>query len=229
MDYKDLYEKKCQDYDLLIQQLNKLEITCNDKTRNDVITDKSLWNKLKQSNLTDMQNKIKYLLNEFGTFNACNRFDIGNSIEFIISDHLKSLDIDVIELPNAKKIDICLNNNYKLSIKYSSTGNITLHNSNGQTNKDCEFTDMLLITPSKIYLITNKILKKLKIDIKTYLINCGDSLKLNRKLLKHLESVSFPYQLNIDINVNKKECKNRLCSKLFYKMTMIEYTKNKTN
>jgi hypothetical protein len=167
------------------------------------------------------------LLSEYGTKEPCNRFDIGNSIEFVMSDYIKSLGYYTEELPNSKRIDLSINGSYNLSIKYSSTGDITLHNSNSCVNKDCSFTDLLLLTPSKLYLLTNKNLEENKIDISMYLENKGDSLKLKRKLLKDLDRVKFPFSMSIDIGIDKKKCKNKLCSRLFYKMAMIEYEESK--
>ena len=80
-------------------------------------------------NLKLLKCPIKYLLKQFGTSEPCNRFDVGNSIEFIIGNYIKCCGFKVLELPNAKRFDIEILNYKKLSIKYSSTSDITLHNS----------------------------------------------------------------------------------------------------
>lgn len=187
------------------------------------ITDKLFWNNLKKVNKSEYTNKIKYLLTEFGTKECCNRFDVGNSIEFLIADMVRETGYDVIELPNARRIDMCINSNYKFSIKYSSVGDITLHNSNSQVNKDTKFNDLLLLTPKKLHLITNENLKEYNIDVNKYIKNCGDSLKLKRKILKELENSNFVYEMDFDIQTDKSLCKNRLCSKVFYKSFLEEY------
>ena len=135
---------------------------------------------------------------------------------------LHACNLDVIEKSNSKRIDICIYN-YELSIKYSKSGAITLHNSNSCINKDISFTDLLLLTPKKIYLITNEILRKKNIDINNYLKNTGDSLKLKRSLLTYLSQIQYEYMIDIDIQVNQEESKNTLCSKVFYKHFSIEY------
>jgi hypothetical protein len=171
-----------------------------------------------------LKRQIEYLLVEFGTKKPCNRFDVGNSIEFIIVDYInKFCGFKCSELPNAKRVDIDIYNYKQLSIKYSSTGDITLHNSNSSINKDIDMKDTVLLTPNKIYLITNAELCKNNINIDDYIKNTGDSLKLKRAILKELEKKNYPYIYDININHNKSECKNRLCSKIFYSKFIEEY------
>lgn len=190
------------------------------------INDNLFWNKfVKSSTIYLVRDKIEYLLNEFGTKEPCNRFDIGNTIEYLLCDYIRDIGFEVQELPNAKRIDFSINNSYNLSIKYSSIGNITLHNSNSCINRDMHMTDFLLLTNKKIYLITNSLLIYNNVSINDYLINSGDSLKLDRKLLNVLERLQYKYILDFPINVDKSKCKNRLCSKVFYKQFNNEYNK----
>jgi len=169
--------------------------------------------------------KINYLLNEFGTKELCNRFDVGNTIEFIIIDYLKLIGFNVNEYPNEKRIDLTINNDYNLSIKFSSIGEITLHNSNSCINKDETMSNLFVITLTKLYLITNKSLVDYNINIKDYLRNAGDSLKLRRSLLTKLEKEKYPYIMDFKLNYDKNKCKNRLCSKVFYKEFINEFDK----
>lgn len=194
------------------------------------ITDSSLFILLNNKEiLTSKKNKIRYLLNEFGTKERCNRFDVGNCIEFIICELFTECGLEVQSLPNARRIDIDIKRYGSLSIKYSSGGDITLHNSNSCINIDVSFTDTLLMTTEHIYLITKKSLLEYEIDINEYLVNKGDSLKLKRTLLKHLRTVyNYPYIIDFKLNINKDSCKNRLTSRLFYKKMTEEYLKVKT-
>lgn len=187
--------------------------------------DEEFWQGLIMLDLNLLKSPIEYLLEQFGTKEPCNRFDVGNSIEFIIGDYIKSCGFKVLELPNAKRFDIYIYNYKKLSIKYSSTGDITLHNSNSSINKDIDMKDTILLTPDKLYLITNTELCKnnINININDYTKNTGDSLKLKRKILKELEKKNYPYIYDINIKHNKKEGKNRLCSKIFYSKFNEEY------
>ena len=190
------------------------------------LLDRSFWERIAsipEEKKQTIQNKSKYILSNFGTSEPCNRFDVGNSLEFLLADMLRDAGFTVTSLPNAKRIDISVNGTYNLSIKYSSTGDVTLHNSNSTTNTDTSFTNTLLLTPTNLYLITNENLTEYNVTIGDYLQNTGDSLKLKRKILSKLESVQFPYKIPFDITINKKECKNRLCAELFYKQVMSEY------
>ena len=180
-----------------------------------VVIIKNLWNKINTSDFSKYQGYIKYLLKNYGTKEPCNRFDIGNCIEFSICDFLKDLGFSVKEMPNSKKVDLCLNNIFELSIKYSSGGDIKIHNSNGSINKDYTFSNLLLLTPKKLYLLTNENINEKKIDLQIFLKNTGDGLQLKRSILKHLEEKKFEYVKNIDLTINKQECKNKLCSKLY--------------
>ena len=181
------------------------------------------WKKITTTNITSLENKIKYLLSEYGTSLRCNRFCIGYAIENILSEHIKSSGLKIAQFQNAQRVDICIENTLPLSIKYSSTGDITLHNSNGCINSDVSFTDLILLTPSALYLITQESLLEEQIDIHPYLKNTGDSLKLRRKFLSLVNKSK--YKLDIDIKVDKKKCKNRSASDVFYKKVMEDYDK----
>jgi hypothetical protein len=230
-------EKKNNEIDKLKLEIDKLKLEI-DKSgvekvqlyleENNIIikqcsNDQEFWNGLIMLNLDKLIKPIEYLLEQFGTKEPCNRFDVGNSIEFIICNYIKSCGFKVTELPNAKRFDVDIDNYKKLSIKYSSIGDITLHNSNSCINKDIKMKDTILLTPCNLYLITNTELCKNNINIKDYIKNHGDSLKLKRKILKKLEQINYPYIYKINIKHNKKECKNRLCSKIFYNKFIEEY------
>jgi hypothetical protein len=190
----------------------------------EIIKDNIFWEQIINSKLNNVKKMIEHLLSEFGTSQPCNRFDVGNTIEFILNDHIEDSGFKVNELPNAKRFDVDVKNYKKLSIKYSSGGEITLHNSNSCVNTDLEMKDTILLTPERLYLITNEELLKHKIDIKEYLKNAGDSLKLKRSILKTLKIKNYPYIYDINIAHDKQACKHRLCSKLFYKEFLSEFS-----
>lgn len=203
--------------------IETLNATFNKLNVDEKYFDDIFWTKMELYDMTKYENMIKHLLLEYGTKLPCNRFDVGNTIEFIICDALREMAFEVEELPNAKRFDCCVNKKYMLSFKYSSVGDITLHNSNSCINKDIAFVDLLLITPTRIYLLTRQNLRQHGVCIATYLQNTGDSLKLKRKLLTHLDQTNFKYSKEFDVKIDKKSCKNKLCSKLFYDMFMKEY------
>ena len=243
VNYKTLYIEKCNELNNIKKQLEdyksknqNIEPIINLTIENviepitkikDKITDELVWSTIykNKNNLDEYNKKIEYLMHEFGTSKQCNRFDIGNCIELIINDFLKSIGFDVEHLPNAKRIDLCLNKKYKISIKYSSGGEITLHNSNSSANRDETMHDLLLLTPDYLYLITNSELLKNNIDIKEYIHNAKDSLKLKAKLLTKLKEINYPYFIECKLNIDKKKCKNRSCYEVFYETVMKDYIK----
>jgi len=176
---------------------------------------KTIFNKLKNTNFNQFEKFIKYLLIEYGTSLNVNRFDIGNSIEYSLSKHLQKNNFLTRDFHNSKKIDISIENK-EFSIKYSSCADIKLHNSNNCINKDCNFTDLLLLTPNNLWFITNETLNDYEINIEKYLVNTGDGLKLKRKLLTALNKKNYEYKIRIDLEIDKKKCKNNYTFKTFY-------------
>ena len=210
---------------IIIQKLCKKWI----KKNKDNISDLTLFKLLNnQQILESKKDKIEYLLNEFGTSEPCNRFAVGNTIEYIICEIFSEVGLNVEPKPNAKRVDLIIQGYGGLSIKYSSSNDIKLHNSNNCINKDYKFTNTLLMTLDKIYLITNELLQKNKIDINEYIKNTGDGLSLKRNILKKVENIEFPYIIDFKLKVNKEECKHRLTSKLFYEKMTEEYNNFKT-
>jgi hypothetical protein len=202
-----------QFYEENIESIIKIQKLYKNKYITDLVVFNLLNNKQK---LEIIKNKLKYLLDEFGTKEPCNRFDVGNCIEYILCEFLDGCGLKTQSMPNAKRIDVIILKYGCLSIKYSSVGDITLHNSNSCINKDETFTDTLLMTLDKIYLLTNKSLINNKININDYLKNTGDSLKLKRSILTKIEKSNYPYIIDFNLQINKKICKNRLTSRLFY-------------
>ena len=190
------------------------------------LNDAILWEKLlnsREKNLKNFEDRCKYVLRNYGTSLPSNRFTVGNLLEFIFSDYyIKKSGINVEKLPNAKRIDLRLNNKFDLSIKYSKSGPIKLHNSNNCVNKDMHMTNLILLTPKNLWLITNENLPSFGIDVKQYLKNNGDSLVLKRSLLTELGKINFKYKMDINLECT---CKNISISETFYRQVMDDYEK----
>jgi len=208
----------------IVTKCEKKKLTIKPRMK-PVFRDGDLWNLLQKCEKEECISIIKFALLEFGTREPCNRFDVGNSIEFLLGHMLKKAGANVMELPNEKRVDLCINSYYKISIKYSSSGDITLHNSNGSVNKDLVMTDLLLLTPKKLYLITNKELCEYGIDVTKYLKNTGDSLRLKRSLLPVLGRKKYQYIMDFNIEIDKSQCKNRLTSKIFFEYLLCQFSK----
>ena len=179
----------------------------------------------------DFQGKVEYLLHEFGTSQHCNRFDVGNSIESLIIDILKKNGATVKHLQHEKRYDLQITinnkNSRKLSIKFTSSGDIKLHNSNNSVNKDMKMKDTIIITLDKLILISDETLTEHNISLTNFLVNKGDGLSLKRTALKELQKKNYPHIYDLKINYDKTTCKNRNCYELFLTQFLMEYsTKN---
>tara|TARA_B100001142_G_C14276303_1_gene632983 strand:+ start:268 stop:975 length:708 start_codon:yes stop_codon:yes gene_type:complete len=190
------------------------------------ISDDILWQNLLEGRATylqDFQDKARYILKNYGTSLPCNRFDVGNSLEFLLGDYIRNCGMTVDQLPNAKRIDITVNQTYGLSIKYSSSGDIKLHNSNNCVNTDMCMTNLILMTPEKVYLITNENLADHGINVNDYLKNTGDALSLKRNILTQFRKTDFPYNFDIDFKIEKSECEHKSCAEVFYRQAMADF------
>lgn len=154
------------------------------------VSDKQLWNNLNKTNMSLFQSRCKYLLKEFGTINRCNRFDVGICIEFFVSDWIRLSNLQVENEPNALRTDLNILGYGKISIKYSSSGDIKIHNSLGK-NKDMSMCTTLILKPKKMYLISYNLLKEVGIDLNSYLKNVGDGLLLKNTLFTKLNKIKY--------------------------------------
>lgn len=213
----------------LKKKSSKLNVSTNNCLNNNKITVDELWDKIVKNIKNFNKDYIVYILDNYGTKEPCNRFDIGNCIEYEICNYFKSIGFTTKELPNAKRADCLITGFGLLSFKYSSSGDITLHNSNSCINKDEKMIDTILLTTEKLYLINESLLKKIKINVDEYIQNKGDSLKLKRKLLTQLKKQNYKYQIDFKLNIDKSKCKNNLCSKVFYETTRNEFNSQKKN
>jgi len=167
-----------------------------------------LFNTIKRANKTIFVKGFKLYMNEFGTSLQCNRFALGNLVEKLIIDAIRSEGLKVTALPNEARYDCDIDTFGKLSIKYSSDKDITLHNSRS-TNKDMKMVDTLLITPKKWYLLIVSSIEAHGVDLTVYLKNTGDSLQLKRNILTELERIGYDYILDFDVGLDKKDCQNK--------------------
>lgn len=186
--------------------------------------------------------KIEYILRKYGTALHCNRFAIGNMNEFIILEMLQKCGLNVREMSNAKRIDIEIEGYGGLSIKYSSGGNIKLHNSNNCKNTDMDMADSLFLTDGKLFIITKNLLKKHNIPILTYgnlshikdekeranqaeLKNTTDGLELKRKFLNKLKKINYPYIIDFNIIHDKEKGENISTSRSCYSMVNKDFNR----
>ncbi len=171
---------------------------------------------LKNADKTQYSTVMKYLMSEYGTALHCNRFAIGNCNEYAIADLVRSTGLDVTEMQNASRVDQEIKGLGPYSIKYSGSGNIKLHNSNNVSNSDMNIHNTLLVTPNEWWYLTPTEMTAFGVNCKEYLDNTGDGLALKRTILAELKKAGYPHFFSFDIAVDKKQCKNKETSRVFY-------------
>jgi len=171
---------------------------------------------LKAADKTKYSTLMKHLMLEYGTALHCNRFAIGNCNEYAIADLVRSTGLEVTEMQDASRVDQEVKGLGKYSIKYSGSGDIKLHNSNNISNTDMSMHNTLLVTPDEWWYLTPDDMAAVGINYKDYLKNTGDGLALKRTILSALKAVKYLHFFAFDIIVDKKQCKNKETSKVFY-------------
>lgn len=185
------------------------------------MSDSEFWDIICRSDMAKYKTRANFLLQKFGTSLACNRFDVGNCFEYNVRQLLTENGLQVEELPNAKRVDLDIINYDSISVKYTSSGNIKLHNSLGQ-NTDMSLTKTLIITPEYMYLISEELLTAIGIDYKEFLVNKGDGLELHRGLLKQLNKKSYKFICSALIVHDKSACSNIQCSRIIWEHVLSE-------
>ena len=171
---------------------------------------------LKGADKTKYKTIMNHLMTEFGTALHCNRFAIGNSNEYAIADLVSSTGLKVTEMQNATRVDQSVEGLGEYSIKYSSSGDIKLHNSNNTANTDMSMHDTLLVTPDEWWFLRPSEMSAVGVDFKLYLKNTGDGLTLSRSILTKLKQASYTNFFTFDTKIDKKSCKNKETSRIFY-------------
>lgn len=171
---------------------------------------------LKAADKTKYSTLMRHLMLEFGTALHCNRFAIGNCNEYAIADLVRSTGLEVTEMQDASRVDQEVKGLGKYSIKYSGSGDIKLHNSNNISNTDMSMHNTLLVTPDEWWYLTPNDMATVGVNYKDYLKNTGDGLALKRSILTALKTGNYLHFFPFDIAVDKKQCKNRETSKVFY-------------
>lgn len=178
--------------------------------------DDRFWNSIICGDEAKYVERIEKILHVYGTSLPCNRFDVGNMIEYCIADYVKDIEYNVKETPNAKRYDLTIDEIGHISIKYCSGTIVILHNSQGQ-NKDMDMKDTFLITPKEWWLLKPSIIQEMGIKLEDYLVNRSDSLSLNLKLLTVLKKKQYKYWLSCTIQHDKQKCLHRPCSRDLYR------------
>jgi hypothetical protein len=181
-----------------------------------VVTPAEFMRLLKDADKSAYIRLMQHLMLEYGTGLYCNRFAIGNCNEYAIGDLVRTTGLKVTEMQNAARVDQSVEGLGKYSIKYSSGGDIKLHNSNNSSNRDMGIHDVLLVTPKEWWFLRESEMAAHGVDIKAYLKNTGDGLSLKESVLTALKRAKYPHHFLYDISVDKTKCKHQETSRVFY-------------
>jgi hypothetical protein len=166
--------------------------------------------------------RVEYILNQFGTALSCNRFAIGECIEYAATDLLNEIGIRAEAVSSEKRIDIRINNVAGLtaiSSKYVSTGNhVILYNAQRTVATDMTLHPTLLFLANEWWLLIPSVIEKLGVSIKEYLKNTTDSVQLSFKMLASLRRLNYPYCLAHAIAYDKESCPKKATSEVLYRI-----------
>ena len=186
------------------------------ETVTNVITAAMFIKTLQEADKANYLILMRHLMTEYGTALHCNRFAIGNCNEYAIADVVRATGLKVTEMQDASRVDQEVIGLGKYSIKYSGSGDIKLHNSNNVANTDTTMHNTLLVTPDEWWYLTPDEMTLVGVDYKVYLKNTGDGLSLKRTILNVLKTSGYKHFFQFDIAVDRKKCKNKETSKVFY-------------
>jgi hypothetical protein len=195
--------------------------------RNEKINDTEFFDIFRNSDLTEFKKITSYILTKYGAKVRSNRFMVGISLEYCSKMVLDESGLIVKSLPDAPRIDLDIVNYDPISVKFSSKGDIKLHNSLG-ANKDTSLRKTLLITLDTIYLISEELLLQVGIDYKNYINSVGDGLKLQRSLLTKLKKPETKYKFLIPCKIFVGTCQHKQAAKAFFKHVLTHYNKKDT-
>jgi hypothetical protein len=157
-----------------------------------------------------------YMLKKFGNALPCNRFATGTVNELLVRDFISKTGWRVESNMQAKRIDMTVEGLAPFSIKYSSGGNIKLHNSLG-VNRDTTMVNTLLITPEHWWFLDIDEMAAVGVDYKEYVKEVTDGLELKRAILTKLASKGYVHWMEVDLGLNDGEaCENQSAADVFY-------------
>ena len=117
---------------------------------------------------------------------------------------------------HAKRIDAKIDDVGEISLKYSSGGNVTLHNVRSGINADFHVHPTIVLRPNGMYFLLEEELKKCTIELKDYLVDAKSSLELKQSIFKAIETHAPVLFIPLVIRSFKKECLRKNCFEVIY-------------
>jgi hypothetical protein len=190
------------------------------------ISVEKFWKQVVEGNKTEWLHVVEYILNKFGTALSCNRFAVGEVIEFATKDYMINLGVDAKCVPSATRIDMVCNiegldgisSKFVSSRGKDTKGHVVLHNAQRTTATDTTLHPTLLFLLDEWWFLEPKYIKQLGIEVSDHIKNTGDSVQLKFTLLPQLREKNYPYVLKQTISYDKESCPRKATSELTYKI-----------
>ena len=191
-------------------------------TMNDTMTLPQLWDAMAKGSKSSWSTTVEFVLNTFGTALSCNRFAVGEVVEYATTEFLRSVGVDAVCLASEARIDVRVNNVTGLSgisSKLVTTGNhVILSNSQRTTATDVTLHPTILFLVDAWWFLDPVTITSLGVDYKPYIKNTGDSIQLSFKLLDELKSKGYPYRLAYTIAYDRDACERKATSEVLFQM-----------
>jgi hypothetical protein len=181
-----------------------------------------MWDAVVKGNKTSWSEAVEFVLNTFGTALSCNRFAVGEVVEYATTEFLRSIGVDAVCLASEARIDVRVNNVAGvsgISSKLVTTGtHVVLSNSQRKTATDLTLHPTILFLEKEWWFLDPATIASHGVDYKPYIKNTGDSVQLSFKLLGELKTKGYPYRLNYNLNYDREACERKATSEVLFQM-----------
>lgn len=171
----------------------------------------AFWIKLSTADKSHMVRNIELYLWNYGTSLPCNRFDVGNSIELEFTRFVQSIGSTARHTTHATRTDVDIEGVGAVSLKYSSGGNVTLHNVRSGVNKDFALHPTIVLRPEGLYLLETTMMAAASMDVKDYLRDDKSSLTMKGVVFADIRRKANHLHIPLVIRTFKKECLAKNC------------------
>jgi hypothetical protein len=181
-----------------------------------------LWEAIAIGSKTEWSETVEFVLNTFGTALSCNRFAVGEVVEYATTEFLRSIGVDAVCLASVARIDVRVNNVAGvsgISSKLVTTGgHVVLSNSQRTTATDLTLHPTILFLEKEWWFLDPVTIVSLGVDYKPYIKNTGDSVQLSFKLLAELRTKGYPYRLEHTLKYDRGACERKATSEVLFQM-----------
>ena len=181
-----------------------------------------MWDAVVKGDKTSWSEAVEFVLNTFGTALSCNRFAVGEVVEYATTEFLRSIGVDAVCLASEARIDVRVNNVAGvsgISSKLVTTGtHVVLSNSQRKTATDLTLHPTILFLEKEWWFLDPATIASHGVDYKPYIKNTGDSVQLSFKLLTELRTKGYPYRMDHKLNYDREACERKATSEVLFQM-----------